>query len=258
MARLSVFFWLDKNTLNGLIGTETRINTDDLHYFDKQSAIRPSAPQFRLPFFQASIIPYIKGGDDDLRATVRNEQSMALFLGKFGFFVTKLDLFNAFCLMPENKNARYWMFREFSGHIPNPDTFCLDQEIVKYRSILAQHPENFLAMNAIADLLAAKGHLSEALPLAQKAVSLAPSNGMILDTYGWILFKQDKYKEALDVLNSADAYLPDHPIVLYHLGAVNLAMGEKERARKHLEKSLNLSSNFSDADEARRLLQSIQ
>ena len=183
---------------------------------------------------------------------------MALFMGKFGFFVTKLELFNAFCLIPENKNVQYWMFREFSGQIPNPEIFCLDQETINYRAILAQHPNNFLAMNAIADKLSTKGHLNDALPLVQKAVSLAPQNGMILDTYGWILFKQNKYEEALDVLNKSDTYLPNHPIVLYHLGAMYLAIGEKELAREHLEKSLSLSSNFNDVNEARRLLQTIQ
>jgi len=140
-----------------MIGHETRVNTDDLHYFDKQSAVRPSPPQWRLPQFQASAAPYFKPAGDGLRTAIRDEQIVAQRLARYGFFASKQDLFRAYCVMPENGNVRYWMSLEFAGRLPDQEAFCGDQNIKAYRAMLAKQPNNVLALNALADGLSDKG-----------------------------------------------------------------------------------------------------
>jgi spermidine synthase len=257
VARIAGFFWLDEPAMTRMIGRETRINTDDLHYFDKQSAVRPAPPQWRLPRFQASAAPYFVQTQDSLRAAIRDEQMVAQRLAKYGFFHSKRDLFRAYCVMPENGNVRYWMSREFSNRLPDHETFCSKEEIRGYRAIIAQHPNNVRALNNLAGILSESGQLDEALTLAKKAVAIAPQNGMILDTYGWILFKQKKNRLALDVLKKSASLLPGHPIVLYHLGAAYHATGNANMAREHLQKALSISSNFKEADQARELLKKV-
>jgi len=255
VARIAGFFWLDEVAMAKMIGPETRVNTDNFHYFDKQSAVRPSPPQWRLPRFQASAAPYFKPAQDPLRAAIRDEQIAAQRLARYGFFRSRQDLFQAYCASPENGNVRYWMAREFSDQLPDQENFCSNEEIKGYRAIIAQHPNNVRALNNLAAVLSKNGQLKEALAAAEKAVAIAPQNGMILDTYGWILFKQNQYREAVAVLEKSAAALPEHPIVLYHLGAAYRAAGDNTRARIHLEKALSISGNFEDADEARKLLQ---
>jgi len=80
--------------------------------------------------------------------------------------------------------------------------------------------------------------------LAEKAVRLAPENGMVLDTYGWILFKQGRNGEAIVKLREALAALPDHPIVLYHLGAAYLAAGNDDLGRDHVVRALARAPDF--------------
>jgi predicted Zn-dependent protease len=63
-----------------------------------------------------------------------------------------------------------------------------------------------------------------------------------------------KYPEALVTLREALAALPDHPIVLYHLGAAYLAAGNQEMGEYHLLRALSASQDFPGADEARALL----
>jgi spermidine synthase len=254
VARIAGFFWLDEPAMVRMIGRETRVNTDDLHYFDKQSAVLPAPPQWRLPRFQARVLPYLEQAGDTLRAAVRKEQGMAQLLARYGFFHSKHDLFRAYCVMPENGNVRYWMSREFSDRLPDHETFCYNEAIKHYRAIIAKHPDHVLALNNLADILSETGQLDEALALAEKAVAIAPQNGMILDTYGWILFKQKKNSVALDVLKKSASLLPDHPIILYHLGAAYHVAGNDNLAREHLEKALSISSNFKGADQARKLL----
>ena len=110
-------------------------------------------------------------------------------------------------------------------------------------------------MNNLADILSETGQLDEALTLAQKAVAMAPQNGIYLDTYGWILFKQEKNRVALDALKKSASLLPDNSIVLYHLGAAYHATGNGNLAREYLEKALSISSNFKAANQARKLLE---
>ena len=255
VARIAGFFWLDDAAMAKMIGRETRVNTDDLHYFDKQSAVRPAPPQWRLPRFQASAAPYFKPAGEGLRTAIRDEQIAAQRLARYGFFGSKQDLFRAYCAMPDNGNVRYWMAREFSDKLPDQDSFCSSEEIKDYRAALAQHPRNARVLNNLAAKLSENGQLDEALAAAKKALAIAPQNGMILDTYGWILFKQKQYREAIEVLEKSVALLPEHPVVLYHLGAAYRAAGDDTLARKHLEKALSISGNFEGADEARKLLQ---
>jgi len=139
--------------------------------------------------------------------------------------------------------------------IPDQETFCAEEDINRFRDMVEQHPGDALALNGLADALAQAGRLEEALPLARQAVDAEPKNGMILDTLGWILFRQEQFDEALATLKESNKYLPNHPIVLYHLGAAQLAAGNSTAGRETLRRALGLSQNFPGADEARRLLE---
>jgi spermidine synthase len=122
--RIAGFFWLDEPAMARMIGRETRINTDNRHYFDKQSALWPAPPQWRLPRFQASVLPYLEQSEDTLRTRISKEQGIAQLLSNYGFFGNKRALFMAYCAMPGNGNVRYWMSREFSNEVPDYETFC--------------------------------------------------------------------------------------------------------------------------------------
>jgi spermidine synthase len=124
VARLAGFFWLDEAAMSRMIGSETRVNTDDLHYFDKQSAVSPVPPQRRLPRFQANVLPYIEQSNNALRAAVRDEQYVAQLVANYGFYSDPRDLITAYCRMPENGDVLFWMKREFSEQLPDYATIC--------------------------------------------------------------------------------------------------------------------------------------
>jgi spermidine synthase len=124
VARIAGFFWLDESAMARMIGRETRVNTDNRHYFDKQSALWPAPPEWRLPGFQAPVLPYLEQGDDRLHKAIREQQKVAQLLARYGFFNNKYELLRAYCLMPENGNVRYFISLEFSGRLPNYQTFC--------------------------------------------------------------------------------------------------------------------------------------
>ena len=82
----------------------------------------------------------------------------------------------------------------------------------------------------------------------------APENAFILDTHGWILFKQNKYQEALTALNKSLALSPNNPVTMYHVAAVYNALHNTQAAKENVEKALAVSGNFKGAEDARKLL----
>ena len=125
VARIAGFFWLDGEAMARMIGDETRVNTDDLHFFDKQSALQPAPPEMRLPRFQTAALPYFERADNRLRDAIGTEQLVAQLLARYGFYRTQQDLFRAYCLMPGNGNVRYLLARGFpDGKLPDHETFC--------------------------------------------------------------------------------------------------------------------------------------
>lgn len=253
VTQVAGFFWQDAHAMNRMIGDETRINTDNHHYFDKQSAVWPLPPQRQLPMYQASILPHLTGDVGSLIEGIKREQRVAGLLGRFGFYRNEADLLSAYCLMPENGNASYYMSLKHAGQLPDPKTVCETEEIRRFRSMVTAHPDNAAALNGLAHLLAEDGRLDEALPLAKSAVEITPDDAAALDTYGWILHLQGRDLEALVVLNRAAVLLPDHPIVNYHFGVVLEATGDVEQARERLDRALAGKLESALAAEARAL-----
>ncbi len=209
---------MSPETMDRMIAGETRVNTDDVHYFDKQSAVWPLPPQWQMPAFQTRAQPFFVNLEPDQDAAIAAEQQVAGSLGRYAFYRTEHDLHRAWCEDPDNGNVRYFMAEATSGELPTDPAFCARLEVESYRALVAQHPDNAIALNGLADALCSAGQLGEARAVAERAVSLDPHNGMILDTLGWVQYRQDEFDAAYATLSAALAQLPDHPVVLYHLG----------------------------------------
>lgn len=61
------------------------------------------------------------------------------------------------------------------------------------------------------------------------------------DTIGWILFRRGDHREALPYLESAADALTSDPMAQYHLGMVQLELGDTTAAKEQLEKALELA-----------------
>ena len=93
---------------------------------------------------------------------------------------------------------------------------------------------------------------------ARAAHELAPENPMVIDTLGWVFFKQGKFEEALPLLRDARLRAPGNAEIRYHLARVLTATGRKSEAKRELQEALRLATKFEGADDARALLQSLQ
>jgi len=71
--------------------------------------------------------------------------------------------------------------------------------------------------------------LPEARTLLEKALSLAPDDAFIMDSMGWLEFRENKNAESLAHLQKAYQLRPDVEIAV-HVGEVLWVMGEQQKA----------------------------
>jgi predicted Zn-dependent protease len=93
--------------------------------------------------------------------------------------------------------------------------------------------------------------------LARQAATIAPDNAAIADTLGVILLGNGKVEEAATVLERAAVGLADNPSVQYHYASSLERLGQKDKARGVLVKTLKDHREFSERAAAQRLLEEL-
>ncbi len=99
------------------------------------------------------------------------------------------------------------------------------------RRLIALKPDSPQGYNALGYTLADHNiRLDEAAELVDKALSLAPDDSFILDSKGWVLYRQGKLAAALETLRKAYARQPDAEIAA-RVGEVLWKLGRPDEAR---------------------------
>ena len=98
------------------------------------------------------------------------------------------------------------------------------------RRVIEINPENQQAYNALGYSFADRNmRLTEARTLLEKALSLAPDDAFIIDSMGWLEFRENSPAAALAHLQHAYQLRPDADIAV-HVGEVLWSMGEHKKA----------------------------
>lgn len=114
-----------------------------------------------------------------------------------------------------------------------------DKSDEAYEKVLKIDPVNSIVLNNYAYYLSLRGiNLEKAETMARQAVELDPENGANMDTYGWVLFKLGKYKEAEEWIAKALKNREESAVVIEHYGDVLWKLGDKKEAVKYWEKAL--------------------
>lgn len=135
---------------------------------------------------------------------------------------------------PEDPDLRYTraMLAERMGNME-----LLESDL---RLLIEQHPDHAEALNALGYSLANKTErFDEAEVLIERAIALQPDNPAIIDSLGWLYFREGKFNEAGPLLLDAWNRMKDHEIAA-HLGEWYWITGDKESARSIWKEGLNL------------------
>jgi tetratricopeptide (TPR) repeat protein len=115
----------------------------------------------------------------------------------------------------------------------------VDEAIVELRALLAQDPDDPVALNALGYTLADRtDQFEEAYELIRRAYEQSPDNAAIVDSMGWVEFRMGNHEQAIEHLRRAWALQRD-PEIAAHLGEVLWTTGDRPAAEEIWFESLS-------------------
>jgi Flp pilus assembly protein TadD len=138
--------------------------------------------------------------------------------------------------------------------IMHQDDGEIDEAMARLREVLKVEPNNVIALNNLAYTLAEpQKSPADALPLARRAVALAPGEPTIVDTLAWIEHLLGNDREAARLLEpfvrkstgAADLHL--------HAAIIFAALGRYEAAEAQLKETLQLNPELTDREDVKAL-----
>ncbi len=134
----------------------------------------------------------------------------------------------------------------------------------QYQKLIQAYPTDPEPPNALAYNWALNNtNLPQALKLSEQALVLSrkgnkpytdEQTAALLDTLGWIQYRQGDFKNAAQNLEQATALMPRQAETRYHLGMVYTALGETDAARAEMGHAVLLSQGYAAAEAAQKAL----
>jgi predicted Zn-dependent protease len=116
---------------------------------------------------------------------------------------------------------------------------------------------NPVLLNNLAWLYDQKGD-AKAVELAEKALANAPNTPEVMDTAGWILTRRGHPQRGLKLLEQANKAAPKQGDIAYHYAFALHKAGKSQEAARLLERMLEAKIEFSEVENARKLLKQIR
>ncbi len=114
-----------------------------------------------------------------------------------------------------------------------------DKAEADFQQALELYPDQPEVTNYLAYSWLVRGqHVEKAENLLKKAVEQRPDSAHIIDSYGWALYKQERYDEALELIERAIFLLPSDPTINDHYGDILWQLGRKNEAQYQWKRAL--------------------
>ena len=119
------------------------------------------------------------------------------------------------------------------------------QAFAAYDSCLQWKPDNLMCLNNYAYYLSESGgNLIKAEEMSYKTIKAEPQNATYLDTYAWILFRQERYAEAKIYINQTLQCDSDSSaVIVEHAGDIYAKCGDIDKAVELWTAALKKSPN---------------
>ncbi|MFA7945497.1 type IV pilus biogenesis/stability protein PilW [Pseudomonas brenneri] len=118
-----------------------------------------------------------------------------------------------------------------------------EQAKVPLQKALALDNQDADANAALALVFQAQAEPELADQYYQKALAVRPHDPRLLNNYGSFLYQQERYEQAAGYFQQAatDTLYPERSRVFENLGVTSVRLGQRESARRQLEKALHLN-----------------
>lgn len=130
-----------------------------------------------------------------------------------------------------------------------------DKAIREFMQVLEVDKNYFDAHYNLGLVLSAEDRHDDALEEFQKCIEIAPKDFKPYMQKGIVYRKLNMFEDALKILNNADSLMPGRADVIYEIGMVAEAKGDKAMAAKIYKDALKYDPLFEDAQKALKRVQ---
>ena len=124
-----------------------------------------------------------------------------------------------------------------------------------FRMALKLQPDQPQVLNYLGySFVEQQTNLDEALDMIERAVAARPNDGYITDSLGWVLYRLNRFADAVEHMERAAELMAVDPIINDHLGDVYWAVGRRREAEFQWTRALSFEPEDVDADRIRRKL----
>lgn len=156
-------------------------------------------------------------------------------------------------LIPEPQQSSWFLY--YSRGVSHERTGQWDEAEADFRYSLALSPDQPIVLNYLGYSLADMGiKLDESREMLLKAVEQRPGDGFIVDSLGWVYFRQGLFDDAVAFLEQASELDPSEPIINDHLGDAYWMVDRKREAESQWRRALAFGAEEKDATRIRRKL----
>ena len=234
---------------------------ETLRKFDAAIAIyhgiEPGSPYFRMAQIQAALDAQRLGRNDDaitdlkkLVAAEPNDSESWIALGDTyrtgDRYAEAVDAYDHAEKAIPNPGKRDWpMF--YARAMAKERLHKLDDSEADIQVALKLSPEQPELLNYLGYSWVDRGRkIPEALAMLEKARSLRPYDGYIVDSVGWAYYQLGRYDDAAKTLNAAVLLVPGDPTINDHLGDALWKAGRKIEARFQWNHAITFSEKDDD------------
>jgi tetratricopeptide (TPR) repeat protein len=124
-----------------------------------------------------------------------------------------------------------------------------------YEQVLRTQPDNPIALNNLAFMLAESGNdLDQALTMAQRARQRVPNDLNVADTLGYIYIKKNLPDSAIPIYRELIQKQPSRPTFRYHLAMALMQKGDKASAKRECQAALQQKPDRGEETQIRELM----
>jgi tetratricopeptide (TPR) repeat protein len=218
------------------------------HYRDAVADGKPGAASLRLP-----VVLMRQGRREQAYAALRTVQDNPVYSDEMRREAFRIEIqFNR--VLRTEVSQQDSVYRRALDYWPDAHDFRfqyamhlfdqgrIEESLSQWRYIIRQAPANAEALNAYGYTLAKElDRPRDGFKPIRKAYLLAPGQGQILDSYGYVLHRLGRDREALPFLQQAMGLMPSAETA-GHLAKVYLELGRTTQAKEILDTGLELDA----------------
>lgn len=228
----------DRDRFSDAVATLERIQQDSPYYWDARLSV---ADNFVDLGRKKQAIDLLEGMAEERPESTDPLMKIGYVLRADERYLEEVDVYNrAISRIDGDPIGRHWILFYNRG-IAYERSKQWEKAEPDFLKALELKPDDPFVLNYLGYSWVEQGvNIPQAKEMIRKALDQRQSDGYIVDSLGWVLYRTGSFDEAVGYLERAVQLRPQDPIINDHLGDAYWRVGRRNEARFQWDRALNL------------------